>query len=116
MPSYQRPVKATLHVRLENGETWEAKPEDLDQFGYVNRLDAYVAFDDHLMKILHAAGVLDENDDLTKSQLNPLRYLVEIAISHPALLTHPEMAENDAAVVDIERALLAIDPDAPQEA
>lgn len=101
--TYDRPIKAALNVVLANGERWEAKPEDLAKFGYVKRADAYAAFDDHLRKVLTDAGALE--GDLTKSHLNPLRYLVELAINHPHLLAHEEVAEVNAEVVQMERVL-----------
>lgn len=103
MTTYDRPTEATLHVHLANGETWEANPDDLAKFGYVNRLDAYMAFDDHLRDVLHAAGLIER--EATEARLNPLRYLVELAINLPQLLTHPDMRETDAQVVAIEQAL-----------
>lgn len=35
--TYERPVPATLIVRLENGEEFAAKPEDLAKFGYIDK-------------------------------------------------------------------------------
>lgn len=103
MTTYDRPAAATLHVKLENGETWEATPEDLDKFGYVKRLDAYLLFDDHISEALRAASLIGK--DITDARINPLRYIVELAICHPQLLTHPEVAETTARVVEIERHL-----------
>ncbi len=105
MPSYDRPTDATLHVRLANGETWEATPEDLDKFGYVKRLDAYMAFDDTIHEALNAAGLVGR--DVTDARINPIRYVVETAVCHPSLLTHPEFRETVADLVEIERRLQA---------
>lgn len=101
--TYDRPVEATLIVRLANGDEWKAKDEDLERFGYAQRLGAYIAFQRHLTRILTDAGLIA--GDLTKARLNPLRYLAELAIMHPELLEHPETAETDAEVVEIERTL-----------
>ncbi|WP_173056951.1 hypothetical protein [Phytohabitans houttuyneae] len=101
--TYDRPVEATLIVRLANGDEWKAREEDLAKFDLVRRLDAYAAFDDHLSKILHEAGLIQR--ELTEAQLNPLRYLVELAICHPDLLTHRDVAAVNAEVVEIERTL-----------
>lgn len=101
--SYDRPVKATLLVRLDNGEEWEATPEDMAGFGYVDRLNAYGAFDDHLRNLLIREGLIERRT--TEARLNPLRYIAELAICYPDLLAHPDMAENNAEVVAIERAL-----------
>lgn len=103
--TYDRPTPATLHVKLKNGETWEATADDLEKFGYVKRLDAYITFSRHLAKVLFDAGLIEREKDLTRTQLNPLRYIAELAICHPALLDHPENAETDAQIVAIERAL-----------
>jgi hypothetical protein len=36
-PTYERPVPATMIVRLANGEEFEAKAEDFAKFGYANK-------------------------------------------------------------------------------
>jgi len=41
--SYDRPVAAKLYVHLDNGETFEAKPEDLARFGVVAGLSPAAA-------------------------------------------------------------------------
>mgnify|MGYP001615901251 CR=1 FL=1 len=104
--TYDRPVNAELCVKLSNGETWKATPEDLAKFGYVSRLDAYAAFDDHLRKLLGEAGLIQL--EITEARLNPLRYLVELAINHPHLLGHREVTETNTEVVEIERSLQAL--------
>jgi hypothetical protein len=109
MTTYDRPATATLHVKLENGETWEATPEDLDKFGYVKRLDAYMAFNDHLQEALSSAGLIQR--DLTSAWINPVRYIAELAICHPDLLSHSEVAETDARIVEIERHLQSTLPE-----
>ena len=109
MTTYDRPVEATLQVKLADGSTWDATPEDLDRFGYVKRLDAYLAFDDHLSQVLKAAGLI--RGDITEARLNPLRYIVELAICHPSLLAHREVADDNARIVEIERHLQATFPE-----
>lgn len=101
--TFNRPVRGTLHVHLANGEKWEATAEDLDNFGLVKRHDAYMTFDDHLRKVLHTAGLIGR--EVTEAHVNPLRYLVEIAICHPHLLAHQELRETDLDIVKLERAL-----------
>ena len=101
--TFDRPVPATLHVHLANGEQFEASAEDLARFGLVPRREIYRRFQDHLLGVLQAADA--QLDGLTATALNPLRYLVELAVSAPDLLTHPETAATDADVVVIERAL-----------
>lgn len=107
-PTYDRPVKATLLVRLENGEEWEATPEDLEKFHLVNRLDAYMTFNRALTKALTEQGLLggDGPRDLTDTELNPVRYLGEISITMPHLLDHPEH-EGWKMIADLERRLRA---------
>jgi hypothetical protein len=90
-PTYDRPQKATLYVRLESGETWEAKPEDLEKFNLVSRHEAYMTFDDAWSKILRRDDLV--TGDITNALLNPVRYLVETAIAHPDLLDHEEHGE-----------------------
>lgn len=101
--TFNRPVRATLHIHLENGETWKATPEDLDRFNLVNRYEAYMAFNGALCKILLDAGLLDSND-ITDARLNAVRDLVETAIVSPDALWH---AENEGwrSVAELERAL-----------
>jgi hypothetical protein len=111
--NYQRPVKATLYVHLENGEKFPATAEDLERFDLVNSLDAYMRFDDTLRKILSDAGLLPDGG-LTEAELNPVRYLVEMAVRMPNLLEHPEMQETFDNVVGLERILQEFDPEAPR--
>lgn len=101
MPTYDRPVEATLHVHLANGETFEAGPADLAKFGLVKPRDAYLAFADHLRGLLQGANLIGR--DLTDARLNPVRYLVDLAINNPNLLD--DVADTDAQVVEIERFL-----------
>lgn len=73
--SYQRPVKATLIVRLENGEEWEATPDDLEAFDAGRRRDIYARAE----RLLTEA--LGYDDDLTNYEgPNLVRYLMECAI------------------------------------
>lgn len=109
MTTFDRPIEATLQVKLADGSAWDATPEDLERFGYVKRLDAYVAFDDHLREALHSAGLIRR--DTTEARLNPLRYIVELAICHPGLLAHREVQETTAEVVALERHLQATLPE-----
>jgi hypothetical protein len=101
---YDRPVKATLFVHLASGEKFPATAADLEKFGLIKALDAYARFDDALTKILDDAGMLP-GGDLTNAALNPLRYLVEMAVRMPKLLEHPDMASTFRNVVAIERLL-----------
>lgn len=109
MTSYDQPVEATLQVKLANGSAWDATAEDMERFGYVKRLDAYVAFDDHLSKVLLDAGLIRR--EITEARINALRFIAELAICHPDLLAHPETRETDAEIVEIERHLQATLPE-----
>jgi hypothetical protein len=110
--SYDRPVKATLHVHLDNGDTFPATADDLTKFGLVNRSDAYAKFDETMTTILTAAGLL-EDGELVSATLNRVRYLVEMCICNPQLLTHPEMVDTFNHIAKIERVLQdsSYDPD-----
>lgn len=104
MPTtYDEPVEAELYVHLKTGRKWKATPEDLVKFDLDNRHETYWRFDRRLIQILAAAGLIER--DVTEAHINPLRYLAEMATCMPNLLDHPEMAENDAAIVAIERTL-----------
>lgn len=103
--SYDRPVTAKLVVQLANGETFEPTAEDLAKFGLVRRLDAYMAFNDHLAKVLIQAGLLDREKDTTEARVNPLRYIAEVAINYADLLAHPDMERVNARIVAIEKTL-----------
>lgn len=105
---YERPVKATLHVHLENGDSWPATRADLDKFDLLPGLDAYMRVDDALTKALHDGGVLPADRDITWAQLNSVRYLAELAIRMPELLARPD-AEVPRNVADLERALTPVD-------
>lgn len=108
MPAtYDRPTKAQLRVHLADGESWEATPADLDKFGYVDRAQTYLRVTRHLQKLLADAGLLPSGD-IVDAHLNPLRYLVELAVCHPDLLDHPEAVEYFTAQIPrIERVLAA---------
>ena len=108
--TYDRPVKATLHVHLDNGETFQATAADLAKFGLVDSLDAYMRFDEALGKALRSAGLI--GGDITDAALNPVRYLVETAIRNPELLDHPEH-NGWRSVAAIERVLQLL-PDAEE--
>lgn len=75
--TFDRPVKATLMVALENGETWEAGPEDLAQFGLADKHKLYARAHDMLCDGL---GVSDSNEFTAAAQA--VRYLMECAINY----------------------------------
>lgn len=106
MTTYDRPVEAKLHVHLANGDSWEARGEDLERFGLVKRLEAYSTFARQLGEALECSDLLPDGD-LTSAQLNPVRYLAELAICFPDLLSHPDTAGTVAQIIDLERRLLS---------
>jgi hypothetical protein len=55
--------------------------------------------------LLLDAGLI--RHELTEARINPLRYIAELALTYPDLLDHPETAETDAEIVEIERHLQA---------
>jgi hypothetical protein len=73
--TYDRPAKATLVVRTEHGEEWDAAPEDLLKFGYANKLDLYTRTHGMLVEALGSEEALDS------SPANDLRYMLELAIT-----------------------------------
>lgn len=99
--TYERPVQGRLFVHLDNGESWEATPQDLTRFRLVERLDAYGQFRRALEAALARAGI---DAAATTAVLGPVRYLVEIAIMHPELLDHPDHL-GWVDVAEIERFL-----------
>jgi hypothetical protein len=103
--NYQVEVKGSLWVHLENGDSFEAGPDDFRKFRLVEKSAAYMAFHDHLYKIFNAAGLTDREKRITDARLNPIRYLVELAINYPELLDHPDNANIWTEVVAIERFL-----------
>lgn len=107
MVTFDRPVEAKLIVRLENGEEWEAKRDDLAKFGYVERYEAYQHFRNALWQILNDAGLLDDGDALIRAAINPIRYLAEVASGQPEFLDHEDLAETRAQVQAIEQLLRA---------
>lgn len=102
MTTYNRPVDATLHVHLDNGETWEATAEDMKKFGLVKRLDVYSLLDKKLREGLPL-------DDITDAEINPLRYLFEVVLMYPTHFDEfpDKMEELLASVREIERRLQA---------
>jgi hypothetical protein len=96
-PTYDRPVPATMIVRLANGEEFEAKAEDFSKFGYVDRntvLADWRAF------VEDATGV----DLLTEgSELNPLWVALHQALNNPGSLTDGSMGNTKADVQDLDR-------------
>lgn len=109
MTTYDQPVEATLQVKLANGSAWEATEADLNRFGYVKRLDAYMTFQRHLTRVLLDAGLIRR--ELTEARLNPIRYIAELALNYPDLLDHPETRETDAEIVELERHLQTTMPE-----
>lgn len=102
--TYDRPAKAMLVVRLENGEEWEATDDDLTRFGLCQRGEAYSLFSRTLHAALQRENLLPTGR-LTDAYLNPIRYLVEVAVCYPHLIRHPEH-EDWKSVADLERALV----------
>jgi hypothetical protein len=102
MVAYERPVEATLHVHLANGEAWEATDKDWERFGLVQKHQAYMRFEKAWEKAIRDAGLV--KGDITNAKTNPLRYLVESAIFYPDLMDHSSH-EGWGDVVEIERVL-----------
>jgi hypothetical protein len=96
-PTYDRPVPATMLVRLANGEEFEAKPEDFAKFGYVDRntvLADWRAFVEEAI----GSDLLSED-----SVLNPLWVALHQALNNPGSLTDGSMGNTKADVQDLDR-------------
>lgn len=102
MPTYDRPIQARLQVHLENGESWEATPEDLEKFGYADHRGTYARFANALWDVLHARDLIDR--DITEAMLNPVRYLVEAVVAYPETLGLVD-PEDHAEIAVIEEFL-----------
>lgn len=100
---YERPVTARLVVRLDNGEEWEATPDDLKQFNLTETSEAYSRFERALSALLTSAGLI--RGDVTDAKLNIVRYLAETAIVFPELLELDKRGSEWGKVVEIERTL-----------
>lgn len=106
--TYDRPVNAKLFVHLDNGEKWEANPDDLQKWGFINGHDAYIRWERHIAGVLRAGGMMTDDDDMTDSELNPLRYITELILCYPPdFLSHADGEVNEA-VVAIEKKLQAL--------
>jgi hypothetical protein len=80
MPShvtFDRPVKAKLLVRLDNGEEFEPRPEDLDKFGLGYKITLYERAKNMLLEALEL-GTTDDADEDTAAQ--SVRYMIECAL------------------------------------
>ncbi len=88
--TYHRPVKAKVRVDLDNDEDpWEATPQDLAKFGLFYGYDAYMIWHDWIVDLLDKGGLLPDRD-LTEAMINAIRYTVELAMTYPELLQHPD--------------------------
>jgi hypothetical protein len=83
--TYERPVTATLVVRLDNGEEFDAKPEDAGRFGYIGK-EALLA--DFQRFITDAIGKHPK-----ESEFAQLWNVLVVAVHNPEVLGHPEPME-----------------------
>lgn len=103
--TYDRPVKAKLMVSLNDGdEMWEATAEDLAKFGLFYGYDAYKVWHDWMVDLLDKGGLLPDRD-LTDAMINPIRYTVELAMTYPELLYHPDQTDIRSRIRAIESLL-----------
>jgi hypothetical protein len=96
-PTYDRPVAATMIVRLANGEEFEAKPEDFAKFGYAHK-DAVLAGWRAFVEDSTASNLLSED-----SELNPFWLVLHQALHSPGSLTDGSMGNTKADIQDIDR-------------
>lgn len=97
VPTYDRPVAAAMIVRLENGEEFEAKAEDFNKFGYV---DKNTVLADWRAFVEDAVG-----SDLLSAdaELNPFWLVLHQALHNPGSLSDGSMGNTKADVQDIDR-------------
>lgn len=90
--TFNRPVAGRLVVMLDNGDSWDATPDDLMKFRLADPYEGYRRFNNKLVEVMANAGLLGGGDDATDLALNPMRYFVELSImySNNELLDHPE--------------------------
>lgn len=80
-------------IRLENGEEFEATPEDFGKFGYASKNTVLA---DWRAYVEDATG----NDLLTEgSELNPLWVALHQALNNPAALTDGSMASTRTEII-----------------
>jgi len=102
--TYDQPMAAELQVRLASGKTWKASSEDLKKFGFVDALETYMFFVKRLTAVLEEADLLPTGD-ITDAELNPIRYLVEVALNYQNIIGDSDMAETYEDIAEIERTL-----------
>lgn len=96
-PTYNRPVAATMIVRLANGEEFEAKPEDFAKFGYT---DKNTVLADWRAFVEDATGSDLLSED---SVLNPLWLVLHQALNNPGSLSDGSMDNTKADIQDLDR-------------
>lgn len=96
-PTYERPVTATMIVRLATGEEFEAKTQDFAKFGYVDKntvLADWRAF----VEDATGSNLLSEG-----SVLNPLWLVLHQALHHPGSLSDVSLDDTKADIQAIDR-------------
>jgi hypothetical protein len=96
-PTYDRPVAATMIVRLDNGEEFKAEPEDFAKFGYVDRNTVLA---DWRLFVEDSTGSDLLNED---SVLNPFWLVLHQALNNPDSLTDGSMGNTKADIQDVDR-------------
>jgi hypothetical protein len=84
---------ATMIVRLENGEEFEAKAEDFDRFGYASK-NTVIADWRAFVEDATGTDLLSEG-----SALNPLWVALHQALNNPAALTDGSLASTQAEII-----------------
>lgn len=105
--TYSREINAKLHVHLENGETFEATPQDLTKFGYVSRSKAHSMVYDRLLSIMQDAELFDSDNyrDISDLEIAPIYSLVTTILMYPHLINHEDNKATFARIAEIERIL-----------
>lgn len=98
--TYERPVAATLFVRLANGEEFEATPEDAARFGYISKEQL---FGDIRALVKDAIG-LDPKD----SAFGPFWNVLCIAAYNREALYNEAMVPSTEGLRDLNSEILAL--------
>ena len=98
-PTYERPVPATMIVRLADGEEFEATAEDFAKFGYVDKNTVLADFRAFVEDAI-ASDLLGGS-----SVLNPFWLVLHQALNNLGSLTDGSMGNTKADVQEIDRSL-----------
>lgn len=109
--TYERPVRATLHVHLDNGEIFPATTEELKKFRYIHQDETFSNGYQRLITLFKEAQLFDDSyRDVSDLEINPLFSFFTYVIQHPNLLDHWENEQMFVSMVNMERCLRGLEP------